>query len=389
MPISTSPKQRMLNAYRGVWSECRPVSPEFWYYYPAKVLGVDMITFQREIPHWKAMLETFAKYGADGWCVAGAAELNPHVTHTSDFKKIPGGGGQYRESTKINYGGVRVERSSIFHPEEPSWAEAYPVKTAAEADAYARASLAQDVGFDFTEANRAHKEAGEGILVEFNLGVSFFDFFCGAMGFENAIMYFIDEGGDGPTEGDGPSGGKLESYFRMYTEHKLRLLREVAAKTDFESVFIGCDSSCNSLLGPKLWRRWDKPYESEITAEAHRLGLLVHLHNHGKIMDTVPDLAEIGFDCVCPFEREPGDVIGLEGLKKARRLLGDKVTFNGNVSTVATLIFGGPGDVRREVREIKEAFEGTPRLIIGTGDQVGGETSEENIFAMLEEGRRL
>ena len=41
--------------------------------------------------------------------------------------------------------------------------------------------------------------------------------------------------------------------------------------------------------------------------------------------------------------------------------------------------------MRREVREIKEAFQGSPRLIIGTGDQVGKETPEENIFAMVEE----
>ena len=36
-------KQRMLNAYKGVFSDRIAISPEFWYYYPAKVLGVDMI----------------------------------------------------------------------------------------------------------------------------------------------------------------------------------------------------------------------------------------------------------------------------------------------------------------------------------------------------------
>ena len=36
-----TPKQRMLNAYRGTPSDRFPVAPEFWYFYPARLLGVD------------------------------------------------------------------------------------------------------------------------------------------------------------------------------------------------------------------------------------------------------------------------------------------------------------------------------------------------------------
>lgn len=61
---------------------------------------------------------------------------------------------------------------------------------------------------------------------------------------------------------------------------------------------------------------------------------------------------------------------------------------NGNAHTVETLIRGTKEDVRREVREIREAFEGCARVIIATGDQVGKETPEENILAMIEEGVR-
>ena len=67
--------------------------------------------------------------------------------------------------------------------------------------------------------------------------------------------------------------------------------------------------------------------------------------------------------------------------------LADAITFNGNVHTVQTLIRGTPEDARREVREIKEAFRGSRRLIIGTGDQVGAETPDENIAAMIEEAK--
>jgi uroporphyrinogen-III decarboxylase len=52
------------------------------------------------------------------------------------------------------------------------------------------------------------------------------------------------------------------------------------------------------------------------------------------------------------------------------------------------LIRGTPADVRREVREVLHAFAGNPRVIVGTGDQVGYETPEANLRAMIEETKR-
>jgi hypothetical protein len=43
-------KERMLNAYCGLPNDRPAVAPEFWYYYAAKTLGVEMIEFQREAP---------------------------------------------------------------------------------------------------------------------------------------------------------------------------------------------------------------------------------------------------------------------------------------------------------------------------------------------------
>lgn len=49
------------------------------------------------------------------------------------------------------------------------------------------------------------------------------------------------------------------------------------------------------------------------------------------------------------------------------------------------LIRGNPEDTRCEVREILEAFEGNPRMIVGTGDKIGRETPEENLYVMIGE----
>jgi len=372
----TTSKQRMLNAYKGIYSDYIPVAPEFWYFYPAKVLGVTMAEFQRTIPHWKGMLETFKKFDSDGWGIVEAEVINPHVEIKSEYKKIEES--RYRDAQKIICNGKSYDRSYIFHDSNPYWSEKYPVNDPDELKPYIEGMFSSDVSFDFRKENEGYKEVGESFLLKFYLGLPFFDVFEEAMGFENAAFYFLT--------GD---EGEIQYYFDLYVEHKKKLLNEAVKKTSFEAYFIGCSSSCNSLEGVKLWRKWDKPFHKALVDEAHRLGKLVHHHNHGKIMETVTDHVEIGFDCVCPFERDPGDVNGLEGLKKLRTLLNDKVTMNGNVHTVQALAFGTPQVVREQVREIKEAFYGTARIIIGTGDQVAGETPEENIFAMIEEGRSL
>ena len=330
---------------------------------------------EREIPAWEGILAANKFFGVDGWCVAFADVQNPLIETTSDFKQIDSN--KYRDTININCNGTILQRSRIYSLDEPSWTETYPVKNLDELDTYIRTSLSDKTVYDFTDVNYAHEKAGEDILVELDLGGGFSDMFSTSMGYEETLLLFMSD-----------NDTLLDEYYDMFIHKRLDFIRQACNATNYESFFIGSDVSHCSLLGPTLWRKWEKPYFKAIVDEAHKLGKHVHLHSHGKIMDIVPDLAEIGFDCVCPFERAPGDVNGIEGLKKVRKLLNEKVTFNGNVHTMNTMIFGTPDDVRREVREIKEAFGDTPRLIIGSGDQVTHEAPEENIYAMLEEGRK-
>jgi hypothetical protein len=83
--LSVTGKQRMLNAYRGCFSDVPAVAPEFWYYYPAKLLGVDMIQFQREVPFHQALRTAFETFQCEGWGIASAPVPNDKVTcHSQD-----------------------------------------------------------------------------------------------------------------------------------------------------------------------------------------------------------------------------------------------------------------------------------------------------------------
>ena len=375
-------KQRMLNAYRGAFSDRVAIAPELWYYYPAKILGVDMIEFQREVPFHQALKTAFEKFGCEGWGVAFAGAPIPDVSTSSQETWLDDDTLEIRSTTRTPYG--ELTSAQRLSREEPGWAVERPLKDLArDLPAWEAVAFGGDPdALDVTGLVRAWEEVGETYLLEAWLGVPFFDFFAGARegGLETGIFDFASS----------ELATKLEELQERYTDRLVRTARTVCERTPLESLCIGCSWSCNSLIGPNLWRRWDKPVIQAVADEVHRHGRLLHVHFHGRCIETIADFAEIGIDCVCPFERPPGgDIAGASDLRKIAELLQGRTTMNGNIHTVETLIRGTPDDVRREVREVMEAFAGNPRAIVGTGDQVGRETPEENLHALVDEARCL
>jgi hypothetical protein len=372
--IPCSPRERMLRAYLGQWSDVVPVAPEFWYFVPAKVLGVDMVTFQREVPHWKSLQATFRYYGSEGWGIAAPVCPNPDIEVSSEFRKVDEGRYEDRVTTRTRHGTLTSRRQ--YHVEQPSWVVERAIKRLdQDYEAWLDTVFPPIELYDYTDARAALQTVGEDYLLEMMVGGMFFDFMAGPMGLEAGIMALADH------------EARYERLQQRYIEYMVAATRSICENTAAAPIFIACSWSCASLIGPRLWRRWDKPGVQAIVEEAHRHGRLVHIHYHGKCMDNLDDLVDTGVDCICPFERGPGGDV--TDLRKVRDKLGGRITMNGNVHTVETLIRGTPDTVRREVLEIAEAFGGEPRLIIGTGDQVGVETPAENIASMVETARGL
>ena len=361
----------MLSAYRGLASDRPPVAPEFWTYFPAKILGLPMIEFEREIPFWQSLKQVFEKFSCEGW---GASFPQIQNQNLSVNRSLNG----YEETIKYNYKGHVFTTKKMYSKEEPSWITKHLAEDETQLPGVIDMLLDMENEFNSPAIEREHALTGDSFLLEAWCGLPFFDFIAELTGFEKAVLYFMDE--DPPV---------LERYRKRYQEYQLRFIDILCRQTSFESFVIGCSYSCNSLIGRNLWLRWDKPYIRAMAEKIHSRGKLLHIHFHGKSIESVSDFVEMGVDAVCPFERPPGgDIEGIAGLKKVRDLLDNKVTFNGNVHTVETLIFGNPEKVRSEVREIKEAFHTSNRYIIGSGDQVGGETPLENIVAMIEEAKK-
>jgi len=371
-----TPKQRMLNAYWGLPNDRPAVAPEFWYYYPARVLGVDMIQFEREIPLYRALKTTFTRFGCEGWGIVGPILPSPTVTSSTTERWVDADTLEVRVTTHTPKG--ELTHALRYHRREPSWVVERGLKDLGrDLPAWELATFgAEPETAEVSAMTAAWHEVGDTYLLEAAVGGTFFDLWGGARegGFETALEDFMTP----------QLTPLLERLQARHIERLVRLTRVICERTPFESLFMGCTWSCLSLLSPALWRRWDKPVIRAVAAEAHRHGRLLHLHFHGRCREVVPDFAELGVDCVCPFERPPGgDIAGLDGLRTVARQLHGRTTMNGNVHTVETLLRGRPADVRREVAEILEAFRDNPRVIVGTGDQVAADTPEENLHAML------
>lgn len=372
-----TPRERMLAAYEGRFSDVVPVAPEFWYYVPARVLGMTMMDVEREVPHWQALQATFRHYGCEGWgCVEpGIPEGWGDIHRATQETRINDERIEVRSTLRL--GNHALQSRTLMDVREPSWhLERYIKDFDRDWPIYAQATLIPPEDLDWEVVQSALDEVGDDYLLEISVGLPFVDYagWQREGGFQKVIIDLFER------------VDYLEELQHRYIENISEKVRAAFACTTARSVFVGSIWSSLSLLSPALWRKWDKPVLEAVVRAAHDSGGLVHHHFHGRCLRVLQELAGIGLDCICPFERPPGgDVVDLAVVRTA---LGGRTTFNGNVHTVETLIRGAPADVEREVLQILEAFVGSPRLIVGTGDQVGVETPDENIYAMIETVRK-
>ena len=81
------------------------------------------------------------------------------------------------------------------------------------------------------------------------------------------------------------------------------------------------------FFSPQMYREILKPYHKRAADWAHEHGAVVELHSCGYIQPLVPDLVEIGIDCLNPLEIKAGmDPVYL------KNTFGDKLAFHGGIN---------------------------------------------------------
>lgn len=141
-------------------------------------------------------------------------------------------------------------------------------------------------------------------------------------------------------------------------------------------------SSSLSVISPSIYRKYNINFINNVCKLAHDHHVPVQIHHCGKSAGLVNILYnETDVDIIHPLEPAPGGDVDL-GLVK--RQFGNRFILMGNLNTYQLMLSGTPDQVKEEARRCIEAAADGGGFILTTGDQIGRETPEANVMAMVE-----
>lgn len=187
-------------------------------------------------------------------------------------------------------------------------------------------------------------------------------------GFENVLM-------DAAAEPD-----FFEELIRRVAEHHMMIVEHLV-KLPLDAVFFSDDwgDQRGIILGPERWRKYLKPHLARMYQRTHQAGMATLSHCCGSVTDVIPDLIEIGLDCLQSVQPEAMDPYEL------KRRWGDRMTFFGGVGSQRLLPFGTPDEIRAEVRKLCREMGRGGGYILGLAKSFQPETPTLNAVAAIEE----
>ncbi len=222
--------------------------------------------------------------------------------------------------------GVEFRRGSTLHVERPALSEP-------TLKGYEFPDLTSDAHFEglgeWLEAN-----ADRFRIVQ--LGMLFFERTWFLRGMENILMdlhlhpLFVEELLEG-----------LEAVCLRVID---RLLRDYGERIDAIGLSEDYGTQKSLLLSPRHWRQFIKPHLARMCDRIHAGGKPVYIHSCGHVMPIIPDLVEVGVNCLQPLQPEAMDIFEI------KRRFGRDLCLFGGISTQRTLPAGTAEDVRREVQ---------------------------------------
>ena len=165
-------------------------------------------------------------------------------------------------------------------------------------------------------------------------------------------------------------------------EERFKKLMAFPEKPDF---FLCGGSGTLVFQTVEIFRQLALPAVKRAIELADSAGIPTHVHSCGPEKELVKIMAEeTNLTVIDPLEAPP---MGDCDLAELKRLYGDKIVLKGNLSTTGVMLNGTPDEVTAAARRCIEAAAEGGRFILSTGDQLGRDTPEENMRAMLEAAR--
>ena len=132
-----------------------------------------------------------------------------------------------------------------------------------------------------------------------------------------------------------------------------------------------------TLISPKHYREYVKPYHKKIVDHAHRRGVKIVKHSDGNIWPILDDFLEVGFDGIHPIQPQCMDIA------EVKEYLTGKACVLGNIDCRDLLPFGTEEEVEETVRETIEKAAPGGGYIISSSNSIHPGCKPENYIAMV------
>jgi hypothetical protein len=135
------------------------------------------------------------------------------------------------------------------------------------------------------------------------------------------------------------------------------------------------------MISNDVFNEFYAPYYKQVNDWVHKnTNWKTWYHCCGSVIKLIPDFIKCGWDCLNPVQCSAA---GMDP-KTLKDTYGDKIVFwGGGVNTQATLPFGTPDDVYKEVTERLEIFAPGGGYVFNTIHDIQAPTAPENLIAMF------
>ena len=367
-------KERLLTAIRGGIPDRVPCMPDFSNMIPCRLTGRPFWEIYEEgnAALYRAYAKAVDYFGIDGWFQTNSA-MTFKREKLADIKVT-----QYRDPIEKNRyivhtryeidGDVLTSSRALFAADSPAMRERLMKDLKRDFPIFKKL-LGKIVDCDtpLLEQQRAMC-SDKGV---FCLGVSYpgIQAFIGDLtGSTNAAIYACY---------DEPE--IMDEWAELIRRDNVRMTEMMLDKKP-DMILLG-GSGTLTLSNPELVRKYALPTIKDITRLCKQAGIPSMLHSCGRSMAFLKMLyEETDLNCINPLEAPPmGDV----DLSEVKRLYGDKLCLMGNLNTTDMLVHTKE-QVIESCRAAIDAAGENGGFILSTGDQLGRDTPDENIFAMVE-----
>jgi uroporphyrinogen-III decarboxylase len=192
-------------------------------------------------------------------------------------------------------------------------------------------------------------------------------------GYEQGLMCLIDE----------PE--RCRAILAAYTEGAADLGVRYAQR-GADAVLISSAFAGGGFISPRQYEEFVLPYEAEVVRRIHSTGVPVYTHTCGRLGDRLELLADTGTDGIDTLDPPP---LGSVDLKDAKRRVGQRVFFKGNIDPVNTLLKKSREEVRRDALYRLQVGSPGSGYILSSACSVSPRVPPENLTVLVEASQQF